>query len=101
MTRRCVIGIVVGLVLVIIGFICLYYWRTGIGFLVYPTVILIGVGVFIGRRSSRRLSHIWIFNKKKEKELEKLEALFSGGAISQEDYFAQKIALLNAEYGDS
>lgn len=100
MKRRCVIGIVVGLVLVIIGFVCLYYWRTGIGFLVYPSFIFIVVGVFFGRRSSRRLFRVWLFDKKKESELEKLEALFSGGAISQEDYFAKKIELLNAEYGD-
>ncbi len=101
MKRRCIIGIVVGLILVVIGFVCLYYWRKGIGFLVYPTFVFILAGVFIGRRSSRRLTHIWIFNKKKEKELEKLEAIYSGGGILQEEYFAKKIALLNAEYGDS
>lgn len=101
MKRRCIIGIVVGLILVAIGFVCLYYWRMGIGFLVYPFVIFVVVGVVIGRRSSRRLFYIGIFNKKKEKELEKLEAIYSGGGISQEEYFAKKIALLNAEYGDS
>ena len=41
---------------------------------------------------------ISVFNGKKAQELQKLEAIFSGGGITQEEYYARKIQLLNAEY---
>ncbi|MCH5206273.1 MAG: hypothetical protein J1F09_04910 [Oscillospiraceae bacterium] len=41
-----------------------------------------------------------IFDKKKDKELKKLEEMYSYGEIPQEEYLEIKIKLLNAEYDD-
>ncbi len=103
MKRRCIIGAVVGIVLCAVGVFCGCYGSFGMRnvFLVCLGLVLTAAGAFIGRWSLRGLIGVAVFNRKKEKELEKLEAIYSGGGISQEEYFAKKIALLNAEYGDS
>ncbi len=97
--QRCILGIIIGVVLVIGGFVCGFF-----GTFLHNTVLIIlafvftMVGVVFGRRSTRGLLCISVFNRKKAQELQKLEAIFAGGGITQEEYYARKIQLLNAEY---
>lgn len=100
MKRRCIIGVIVGLVLCAIGVCCAIILGSKNSYLVYLGIVFTIAGAFVGRRSLRGLICIAIFNSRKSKELAKLEELYSCGGISQEDYYSQKIALLNAEYGD-
>ncbi len=99
--KRCILGLVIGLVLVIGSFFCGMF-----GTMRYNTVLIVLafvfaiVGAAFGRLSIRGLIRVAVFNRNKSKELEKLEAIFSGGGISQEEYYAQKIQLLNAECDD-
>ena len=99
--KRCILGVIIGLVLVAGCFVCGMF-----GTIMHSTVLIVFdfvfaiVGAGFGRRSLRRLMCISVFNRKKAQELEKLEAIFAGGGISQEEYHACKIQLLNAEYGD-
>ncbi|MCM1165725.1 MAG: hypothetical protein NC299_01945 [Lachnospiraceae bacterium] len=98
--QRCTAGVIAGVVLEVAAF-TLGFFATMNTALVTPAVILAAIGAIFGRRSIRGLICISVFEKAKAKELEKLEAIFSGGGISQEDYYSKKIALLNTEYDDS
>lgn len=101
--QRCIRGVIIGLILVAAGLLCgLLSAVSGSKntFLIAFALIFSIAGVIFGRRSLRGLMAIAVFGRVKAKELEKLEAIFSGGGISQEDYYARKIEILNAEYGD-
>ena len=99
--KRCILGLIIGLVLVAACFVCGMF-----GTMKHNTVLIVLAFVFaivgagFGRRSLRGLMCIPVFNRTKSQELDKLEAIFSGGGISQEEYHARKIQLLNAEYCD-
>lgn len=97
--KRCILFLIIGLVLVAGGFVCGFF---GTFFhnkvLIVLAVVLAIVGAGFGRPSVRGLICVSVFNRKKEQELQKLEAIFAGGGITQEEYYARKIQLLNAEY---
>lgn len=99
--KRCILGLVIALVLAIGAFFCGMF-----GTMRYNTILIVLalvfaiVGAGLGRRSIRGLIRVAVFNRNRAKELEKLEAIFSGGGISQEEYYARKIQLLNAECDD-
>ena len=95
--QRYTLGVIVGLAFCAVGACCAIFGMHS-KFLVTLGLALCIVGAFIGRRSLRGFICIAVFNKAKNKELEKLEAIFAGGGISQEEYYARKIQLLNAEY---
>ncbi len=99
--KRCILGLVIGLILAVGAYFCGMFgtMRYKIVLIVLAIVFAI-VGADFGRRSIRGLIRVAVFNRNKSKELEKLEAIFSGGGISHEEYYARKIQLLNAEYND-
>lgn len=96
--KRCILGVIIGLVLVAIGFCCMMFGMEKNRLLLILAFVFTIVGAGFGRRSIKGLICVAVFNRSKSKELEKLEAIFSGGGISQEEYYARKIQLLNAEY---
>lgn len=97
--KRCILGLIIGLALVAGGFVCGMF-----GTIMHNTVLIVLafvlaiVGAGFGRPSVRGLICVSVFNRKKEQELQKLEAIFAGGGITQGEYYARKIQLLNAEY---
>ena len=101
--QRCIRGVIIGIVLVAVGFLCgllstIFGMRNK--FLIVLAFAFSIMGAFFGRRSLRGLMAIVAFDRAKEKELEKLETLFSAGSISQEEYYSRKIGILSAEYDD-
>ena len=97
--KRCIPSLIIGLVLVAAGFVCMMFGMViNNKILIVLAFIFTIVGVGFGRPSVRGLMCISVFNRKKAQELQKLEAIFSGGGITQEEYYARKIQLLNAEY---
>lgn len=100
--QRCILGVIVGVALVLGGFVCgMFGTMRHNTVLIVLTFVFTIVGVVFGRRSTRGLMCMFVFNRKKEQELKKLEAIFAGGGISQEEYYARKIQLLNAEYDNN
>ena len=69
-------------------------------FLIAASVLIISTGAVLGKSALRGIMCSEIFDKKINKELEKLEEMYSRGEIPQEEYLEIKIKLLNAEYDD-
>ena len=97
--QRCIRGIFIGIALGIVGVLCMIFGSRSQFFVVLAFALVIAGGV-LGRYSFRRYLAANNFEREKEKDLERLEALFSAGSISQEEYYALKIEILNAEYDD-
>lgn len=97
--QRCIRGIFIGIALMIVGVLCIIFGGNSKFFIVLAFALVIGGGVF-GRYSFRRYVAANNFEREKEKDLERLETMFSAGSISQEEYYALKIGILNAEYDD-
>lgn len=97
--QRCIRNIIIGIVLMIVGALCIIFGMKSKFFVVMAFVFTI-VGGVLGRYSFRRYFAASSFDRAKEKELEKLETLFSSGGISQEEYYALKIEILSAEFDD-
>ena len=97
--QSCIRGVIIGLILVAAGFFCCIFGMRST-FLIALAFIFTIAGVVLGRHSIKWLMRNAAFERTKEKALNELEALFSGGGISQEQYYAMKIEILSAEYGD-
>lgn len=97
--QRCILKLILGIIFVIIGVISLRYSVIN-KFLIAASVLIISTGAVLGRSALRGLMCSAIFDKKKDKELKKLEEMYSYGEIPQEEYLEIKIKLLNAEYDD-
>lgn len=99
--QRCKLELIIGLILIAASIVCIPFMDNGRNAVLTAFGFIFAIsGAVIGRRSLRGLICIAAFNRRKSKELEKLEAIFSGGGISQEEYFTRKVKLLNSEYGD-
>lgn len=97
--QRCIRGIFIGIALGMVGILCMIFGGRSKFFVVLAFALVI-VGGVLGRYSFRRYLAANAFEREKEKELKRLETLFSAGNISQEEYYALKIGILNSEYDD-